>query len=367
VSNWTDYIRHLQVNLLDHSIAQAWALIEVRFELKLSSPFRPNEVQLGLYCEGSEIAVGDADQQGKWLVRVEGLKRPAPEIIFEAHARISLKRARSERRTVYEVREGALAPVEMKDQVADQSAARALEMLLPEMIKIKAGNYWMGRGATSHRVRISRPTMISATPVTQELYLTIVGDNPSGFEGDKRPVEQVSFWDALEFCNLLSERVGESAPYRLYEEGGKRCAEWLRSSKGYRLLTEAEWEYAAKAGRETLYAGNAALTELGWYQENSRNKTQPVGQKKPNDWGLYDLSGNVWEWCYDQWDEYAYDLRLGEQHVDPVVLKKPNATKRVKRGGCWLDFPPSCSVSHRFWGPATQRQDDTGFRVARTL
>ena len=366
MSNWTDYIRHLQVNLIEYSDAQRWALVEVRFELKLSSPFRPNEVQIGLYCDGSEIAVGDADTQGKWLVRIEGLQRPAPEIIFEAHARISLKRARSERKTVYEVKRGALEAVEVKDTRGGASE-RQLQMCLPEMIKIKAGNYWMGRGATSHRVRISRPMLVSATQVTQELFSLVMGDNPSGFEGEKRPVERVSFWDALEFCNQLSERVGESAPYRLYEEGGKRCAEWLRSSKGYRLLTEAEWEYTAKAGREALYAGNSALSELAWYQENSRNKTQPVGQKSPNDWGLYDLSGNVWEWCYDQWDEYAYDLRLGEQHVDPVVLKKPSATKRVKRGGCWLDFPPSCSTSHRFWGPATQRQDDTGFRVAKTL
>lgn len=366
MSNWTEYIRHLQVNLLEYSDAQHWALVEVRFELKLSSPFRPNEVQLGLYCEGAEIAVGDADAQGKWLVRVEGLQRSAPEIIFEAHARISLKRARSERKTVYEVKRGALEALDEMDSKIS-SSEKALDILLPEMVKIKAGNYWMGRGANSHRVRISRPLLVSATPVTQDLYTLVMGDNPSNFAGDKRPVERVNFWDALEFCNKLSERIGESIPYRLYEEGGKRCAEWMMSSKGYRLMSEAEWEYVAKAGRETLYAGNAALHEIAWFNENSRNKTQLVGQKKPNDWGIYDLSGNIWEWCYDQWDEYAYDLRLGEQHVDPIVLKNPSATKRVKRGGCWLDFAPACSVSHRFWGPSTQRQDDTGFRIAKTL
>ena len=366
MSSWSDYIRHLQVNLLEYSNTQGWAIIESRFELKLGAPFRPVDVQIGLYCEGAEVAVGYADQQGKWQVRVEGLTRPAEELIFEAHARLSLKRARSERRQVYQMQQGALAPVEMRDEARSRRDPR-LELVLPEMTKIKAGNYWMGRGSSAHRVRLPRPIHVGVTPVTQALYEVVMGENPSHFKGERRPVEQVSFWEALEFCNRLSELEGETAPYRLYEQDGRRCVEWLRSSKGYRLLTEAEWEYCAKAGRETLYAGNHALGELAWYQDNARGKTHKVGQKLPNDWGLYDMCGNVWEWCFDEWDEGAYDNRLGEQQLDPVVAHHPGAPKRVRRGGCWLAFAASCGVSNRFSGAATQQTDDTGFRVARTL
>jgi formylglycine-generating enzyme required for sulfatase activity len=341
-------------------------VVESRFELKMGSPFRPTDVQLGLYCEGEEVAVGYADAQGKWAVRVEGLKRPAEELIFEAHARLSLKRARSERKVMYEVRQGALSALEVADQSRTQRDPQ-LDLVLPELTKIRAGNFWMGRSATAHRVRIPRPIMVGVTPVTQALYEVVMGENPSHFKGERRPVEQVSFWEALEFCNKLSALEGESAPYRLYEEGGRRCVEWLRSSKGYRLLTEAEWEYCAKAGREGLYAGNLALGDLAWYQDNARGRTHTVGQKEPNDWGLYDMSGNVWEWCFDEWDEAAYDHRFGEQQLDPVVAHKPSASKRVRRGGCWLAFAASCGVSNRFSGSATQQTDDTGFRVARTL
>jgi len=366
MSAWADQIRHLQVTMLDFNNPHGWAVVESRFELRLGAPFRPQDVQVALYCDGEEVAVGNADQQGRWAVRVEGLRRPAEDLVFEAHARLSLKRARSERRPAYQLQAGVLAPVEA---AATPRPARPadLALVMPEMKRLKPGNFWMGRSSHSHRVRFSRPLSVAATPVTQGLYEAVTGHNPSRFKGPKRPVEQVSFWEALEFCNALSALEGESPAYRLYEEEGRRCVEWLRSSTGYRLPTEAEWEFCAKAGREALYAGLAQLSDLGWYHENAQGQTHPVGEKEPNEWGLYDLCGNVWEWCFDVWDEEAFNDRLGEVQVDPVVLKGPNPARRVRRGGCWLAFAPSCVVTHRFSGPAVQQTDDTGLRVVRTV
>ena len=145
------------------------------------------------------------------------------------------------------------------------------------------------------------------------------------------------------------------------------CVEWIRSSNGYRLLTEAEWEYAAKASRESNFAGGEHLADLGWYQENSKNQTHNVGQKEPNSWDLYDFCGNVWELCFDEWDETAYDGRKGTINQDPFVANSPAADRRVRRGGAWVSFTVNCSVNYRFWGRANARIDDTGFRIARTL
>jgi formylglycine-generating enzyme required for sulfatase activity len=235
------------------------------------------------------------------------------------------------------------------------------------MIKVRGGTFWMGRSGSSHRVKISRPLQVASVPVTQELYQLIMNRNPSSFIGPQRPVEQVSFWEAILFCNKLSERCGYPPAYLFYQENGQPCVEWSRSSNGFRLLTEAEWEYTAKGGREAAYAGSENLSEVGWYQENSKHQTHNVGQKSPNQWGLFDCSGNVWEWCFDEWDEHAYQGRKGSLNVDPLVSEDLSADRRVRRGGAWVSFNLNCSTSYRFWGRAAAKIDDTGFRIARTL
>lgn len=356
--------------MIESNESQYWAVVEVRFGLAYGAPFRANEVQLGLYCDGEEIAVGHSDAQAMWRIRVEGLKRRPSESIFEAQARISLGRARSEVRKTFQL--DAAGKVisttgEIPESLHEDRIDHELKLVHPEMKQIKMGTFWMGRNALAHRVRISRAISVSSVPVTQELYQLIMGNNPSNFSGVKRPVEQVSYWEALAFCNKLSDRCGLPLAYRIYEDQGLPCVEWSRSSSGYRLLTEAEWEFVAKASRESHYSGGDHLDDLGWYQENAKAQTQVVGKKEANKWGLFDLSGNVWEWCFDEWDEGAYDGRKGSVNTDPVVAVNPSADRRVRRGGSWVSFNINCAVYYRFWGRAAARIDDTGFRIARTL
>ena len=369
-SEWSNQIRYLRVNLIDYHDLQKWALIEVIVELRISSVFRPNEVQIGLYTGGQEIAIGQCDAGGKWKVRVEGLSEAPSQMIFEAQARISLGRARNESKITYQVSSQGRTKAKREEALAIPAQATPnpeLQLCLPEMVRIKAGHFWMGRSALAHRVRFTRSLSVAIIPVTQNLYELIMHKNPSRFKGARRPVENVSFWQALEFCNRLSTEEGLTPAYTLFEDQGRPAVDWIQSSTGYRLPTEAEWEYIAKSGTESSFSGGNQLDEVGWYQGNAYNQTHTVGKKKSNEWGLYDLSGNVWEWCFDNWDADAYQGRKGELHLDPVISEKGYASKRVRRGGCWLAFPSNCTAHHRFWMHAHLKADDTGFRIVRSL
>lgn len=151
---------------------------------------------------------------------------------------------------------------------------------------------------------------ILATEVTQELYESVMGENPSKFKGEKNlPVENVSWYDAVYFCNKLSAKCGLTPVYAV--DGETDVEKWgyaphitgtvsqNENNNGYRLPTVEEWQYAAKGGQEFKYSGSANLDEVGWYDKNSEEKTHPVAQKNSNVYGLYDMSGNVWEWCWD--------------------------------------------------------------------
>jgi len=212
-----------------------------------------------------------------------------------------------------------------------------------EMIKIPAGSFLMGteevevnrlnkeyktdrykREMPQHRVNLQE-FYLGKYPITQEQYQAIMGNNPSYFKDNpKNPVESVIWYDAQEFCQKLSE---------------KAC-------KNYRLPSEAEWEYACRAGTQTrYYFGNdeKLLREYAWYRENSGGKTHPVGQKKPNNWGLYDMSGNVWEWCEDGWHK-----NYENAPTDGTAWNENHSViSRVLRGGCWFDSPRNCRSAFR--------------------
>ncbi len=187
---------------------------------------------------------------------------------------------------------------------------------------------------------------LSKFPVTQELYKKITGKNPSTFKGNRFPVETVSWIEAVNFCNRLSESLGKDKCYTidLTTEDIKLDSK----ANGFRLPTEAEWQYACQAGTKDIRYGE--LIEVAWFKENSNNRTQEVGQKKPNQWGLYDMLGNVWEWCSDIYDEGVY------------------GTYRVLRGGGWCDQERSVmATTRRRSHPISFKIDDLGFRVATNM
>jgi sulfatase modifying factor 1 len=192
---------------------------------------------------------------------------------------------------------------------------------------------------------------LAAVPVTQELYAEVTGWWPGTARGDRLPVEGVTWWEAVRFCNVLSRREGLRPTYHSLVEGegaGEgEGIEWDASADGYRLPTEAEWEHACRAG--TAGARYGPLDDVAWYRGNSGEQLHPVGGKQPNTWGMHDMLGNVWEWCWDVYDADVY------------------GAYRVLRGGGWFDEQWSCRASVRRRSHPTLRIDDVGFRVARSV
>jgi formylglycine-generating enzyme required for sulfatase activity len=175
------------------------------------------------------------------------------------------------------------------------------------------------------------PFLLQRVPVTQGLYASLTGQNPSCFPGEAHPVENVSWLDAIAFCNLLSERDGLQACYTVCEE--QNVVSDPRAN-GYRLPTDAQWQHACQAGTGDDRYG--VIEDVALYRGNSQDRTHPVGEKLPNAFGLYDMIGNVWEWCWDQYDPEVY------------------GPYRVFRGGGWCDGN----------GDAWQRTGAAGIRLS---
>jgi sulfatase modifying factor 1 len=245
------------------------------------------------------------------------------------------------------------------------------QSLSPRMVSIPGGTFWQGSReapyAANERANQTRlsPYLIGETEVTQELWTAVMKGNPSKFPGKDRPVEFVSWLDAVRFCNALSAREGLEEAYRI--DGSEVF--WNTESDGYRLPTEAEWEYAARGGplaamdaiplARANYAGGTDAGTLAWYDGNSGKASKPVGQKQPNELGLYDMSGNVWEWCWDWYGEYPKELA-----VDPQGAPKGSGQK-VLRGGAWFTPVNLLRTTYRYWNVPAFKVNSVGFRVAR--
>jgi len=205
-----------------------------------------------------------------------------------------------------------------------------------------------------HEVTISKDYYMGVYEVTQSQYEKVIGTNPSYFQGEivggqngSLPVEQVSWEDAVEFCKRLSEFPEEK-----------------RAGRIYRLPTEAEWEYACRAGTKTAFSFDdepGLLPEYGWFSRNTSDRTHTVGLHEPNAWGLYDMHGNLWEWCNDWCGEYPKDATS-----DPSGPTQ--GTVRVIRGGGWYSVAANCRSARRLGRNPTERKNrDYGFRVALNL
>ena len=213
---------------------------------------------------------------------------------------------------------------------------------------ISAGEFEMGSSIDEkgraedemrHRVKLTRAFRIGVTEVTQGQWEAVMGYNRSNFKGADLPVEKMSWREAVAFCKKLSHNEGER----------------------YRLPTEAEWEYACRAGATGAFGGTGNIDEMAWYADNSEEKSHPVGTKKANGWGLSDMHGNVAEWCSD---------RYGAEYPEGGVVD-PNGpgegTYRVVRGGSWSHFARACRCAARSSVPESYQLRQTGFRVVMEI
>jgi formylglycine-generating enzyme required for sulfatase activity len=205
-----------------------------------------------------------------------------------------------------------------------------------ELVLVPAGSFMMGdeRGEAEekplHKVTISKPFYMGKYEVTQEQWQAVMGANPSHFMGPRNPVDRVSWEASQAFIKKLNEKLAAAGVT-------------------FGLPTEAQWEYACRAGSAGRYGfgdGESELAEYGWFESNSGGNTRPVGQKKPNAWGLYDMHGNLWEWCGDWYDGNYYKESPATDPSGPTTV-----TSRVLRGGSWSDPTPYCRSSYRYCLP----------------
>lgn len=253
-----------------------------------------------------------------------------------------------------------LGMIQLGCQTYAQSPKTITNSIGMKLVLIPKGTFMMGspieeEGADNdeeqHQVTIGKDYYLGVTEVTQGQYEKVMGTNPSYFQkrvirksdSSMYPVEQVSWEDAVEFCKKLSDLPEEK-----------------KAGRVYRLPTEAEWEYACRAGSKAAYsfgANSKTLGDYAWFGENSGGQIHPVGEKKANAWGLYDMHGNVWEWCSDWYGVYPKG-----SVSDPSGPSE--GSDRVDRGGSWINGAANCRSARRSGYDPSYRYNNYGFRVA---
>jgi formylglycine-generating enzyme required for sulfatase activity len=238
-----------------------------------------------------------------------------------------------------------------------------------EMIAVAGGSFRMGdindyspeeNEKPAHEVAIS-PFRMSRTEITQAQWTAIMGANPAKHQGDNLPAENVTWFDAVSYCNKLSEREGLTVCYTGDLARDPQCD---FKAGGYRLPTEAEWEYACRAGTTSeFYTGStdADCARAAWYVGNAGGSTQAVGQKARNSFGLCDMSGNVVEWVWDRYDRTYYQYSPAADPTGPL-----GGTERVQRGGSYFVISFGCRSASRNMLAPKYKGYDLGFRVVRS-
>ncbi|MCL2181220.1 MAG: SUMF1/EgtB/PvdO family nonheme iron enzyme, partial [Treponema sp.] len=245
-----------------------------------------------------------------------------------------------------------------------------------DFVRIQGGTYMRGSPANEtgrdadsespqHQVTVSSFTMNQYLVTQGEWHRVmgttirqLAGSNPMVGEGDEYPMYYVSWFDAVEYCNRLSRREGLTPAYTITGSGDNRTVTWNRSANGYRLPTEAEWEYACRAGTATAYNTGNNITTSHANFDSTLNRTSAVGSYAPNAWGLYDMHGNVFEWCWDWYGGYP-----ARAQNDPQGASSGSA--RVLRGGSWGSWAAYARSAYRFNFTPTHRGYGFGFRVVR--
>ncbi|MFN4150713.1 MAG: formylglycine-generating enzyme family protein, partial [Candidatus Sericytochromatia bacterium] len=245
------------------------------------------------------------------------------------------------------------------------------------MIEIKGGSFKMGGDGESDEKPIHNVDLnsfyIGKYEVTQSEYKSIMGKNPSSFLGDNLPVENISWWDAIKYCNKKS--LSEKLPVAYNETNGQlldsngNITSDITKVVGYRLPTEAEWEYASRGGNKSKgykYSGSNLSEEVSWYgYEKIDKKTHPIGTKKSNELGLFDMSGNVSEWVYDTYISDAY--RKIKDNKNPYFTSLKPTDYRVYRGGSWNYIEMHQSVFNRSGYIPEYKGENIGLRIARSI
>lgn len=293
------------------------------------------------------------DEPQYQLHRVEAEQQLEKLQVDEAARKIEEKRREKERLEAERKKRAAeLVEADRKKQeaarLAELQKQKEAEKALPEMIFVHGGTFQMGSNNHDSEKPIHSVILpdfeIGKYPVTQKLWKEIMGRNPSHFKGcDNCPVEQVSWNEVQEFLQKLNQK---------------------HPGKNYRLPSEAEWEYAARGGQQSkgfTYAGSNNIEEVAWYKSNSGGKVHPVGSKKANELGIFDMSGNVWEWCQDVW----YADYQGAPADGSAFGSGGGGAIRVLRGGSLDYLAVSCRSSNRSRNHSTNRINDIGFRLAR--
>ena len=254
--------------------------------------------------------------------------------------------------------------INIKSSAAPTVMTPTPSIIVPDhMVLVRGGTFQMGKRKESHQVTLSEFLISKHQLVFEEYdsFCRATGQELPSDEGwgrGKRPVIYVSWLEAINYCNWRSQQEGLREVYQI----NQKQVDSIWQANGYRLPTEAEWEYAARGGQLSEgfeYAGSNKVDEVAWHRDNSRGKTQPVGQKQANELGLYDMSGNVWEWCWDWHGDHQTKATDDPKGPD-------TGFRRIYRGGSWFSVAHDARIAYRyFYGDPNYRSDAIGFRLAR--